>query len=204
MHGFGTNVETPIRTAARRLMALPASSVRMHRSAMASTSSSRSVGRPIMKYVFTCVQPRRNASAAMPSSSSSGMNLLMTARRRGVAASGAKVSPLRRTPDTMSAISTANESSRNDGNATDTFSLCARSAACFTSVRGREKSHVESDTSVTCSRPVFASVSSMSRSTSGSVRSRTGRVTMPAWQKRQPCVQPRKISRPTPSCTSEA
>jgi len=35
-------------------------------------------------------------------------------------------------------------------------------------------------------------------------RSRTGRVIMPAWQKRQPRVQPRKISTENRSCTVSA
>ena len=35
-------------------------------------------------------------------------------------------------------------------------------------------------------------------------RSRTGRVIMPAWQKRQPRVQPRKISTDMRSCTDSA
>ena len=35
-------------------------------------------------------------------------------------------------------------------------------------------------------------------------RSRTGRVIMPAWQKRQPRVQPRKISTEARSCTVSA
>ena len=35
-------------------------------------------------------------------------------------------------------------------------------------------------------------------------RSRTGRVIMPAWQKRQPRVQPRKISTEKRSCTVSA
>ncbi len=35
-------------------------------------------------------------------------------------------------------------------------------------------------------------------------RSRTGRVIMPAWQKRQPRVQPRKISTLKRSCTVSA
>ncbi len=35
-------------------------------------------------------------------------------------------------------------------------------------------------------------------------RSRTGRVIMPAWQKRQPRVQPRKISTDIRSCTVSA
>ncbi len=36
------------------------------------------------------------------------------------------------------------------------------------------------------------------------LRSRTGRVIMPAWQKRQPRVQPRKISTLIRSCTVSA
>ena len=36
------------------------------------------------------------------------------------------------------------------------------------------------------------------------VRSRTGRVIIPAWQKRQPRVQPRKISTLIRSCTDSA
>ena len=35
-------------------------------------------------------------------------------------------------------------------------------------------------------------------------RSRTGRVIIPAWQKRQPRVQPRKISTENRSCTVSA
>ena len=62
----------------------------------------------------------------------------------------------------------------------------------------------DSDSRPTSSKPVafrpFSTISPMPVM----VRSRTGRVIMPAWQKRQPRVQPRKISTDIRSCTVSA
>ena len=57
-----------------------------------------------------------------------------------------------------------------------------------------EKSAVESDVSVTSSYPVRSRPLRTSSRTCSAGRSRTGRVIMPAWQKRHPRVQPRNTS----------
>ncbi len=57
-----------------------------------------------------------------------------------------------------------------------------------------EKSAVDSEVSVTSSWPLQAKPSLTISLTCSAGRSRTGRVIMPAWQKRQPRVQPRKTS----------
>ncbi len=56
----------------------------------------------------------------------------------------------------------------------------------------------------TSSKPVAASPRSTISPIPVIERSRTGRVIMPAWQKRQPRVQPRKISTDIRSCTDSA
>ena len=110
---------------------------------MASMSSSRSVGRPIMKYSFTCPQPREYAWSAMSSSSSSGIHLLITARSRGLAASGAKVRPVRRISATMSASSTLKLSRRRlRAGSRSPASGAARSTVLLTSWRTRLWSQV--------------------------------------------------------------
>ena len=59
MCGLGTNppMETVQRMSRRPLAARPASMTRRATRAMATTSSSVSVGSPHMKYSFTCRQP---------------------------------------------------------------------------------------------------------------------------------------------------
>ena len=67
-----------------------------------------------------------------------------------------------------------------------------------------EWSAEDSDSRPTSSKPVafrpFSTISPMPVM----LRSRTGRVIMPAWQKRQPRVQPRKISTDIRSWTVSA
>ncbi len=65
-------------------------------SAIWRTSSSVSVGRPHMKYSFTCRQPLPYAVATVRIRSSSETILLMTLRMRSEPPSGAKVRPERR------------------------------------------------------------------------------------------------------------
>ena len=67
-----------------------------------------------------------------------------------------------------------------------------------------EWSALDSDSRPTSSYPVFCSPFSTMAAMLVMLRSRTGRVIMPAWQKRQPRVQPRKISTPMRSCTVSA
>ncbi|GMA85717.1 hypothetical protein GCM10025868_09670 [Angustibacter aerolatus] len=61
-----------------------------------------------------------------------------------------------------------------------------------------------SDSSPTSSKPVAARPRSTISPMPWALRSRTGRVIMPAWQNRQPRVQPRKISTLIRSCTDSA
>ena len=65
-------------------------------------------------------------------------------------------------------------------------------------------SALDSDSSPTSSNPVAANAFSTISPTPVIDRSRTGRVIMPAWQNRQPRVQPRKISTDARSCTDSA
>ncbi len=65
-------------------------------SAICSTSSSVSVGRPTMKYSFTWRQPLPYAAATVRIRSSSDTILLITLRMRSLPPSGAKVRPERR------------------------------------------------------------------------------------------------------------
>ena len=58
----------------------------------------------------------------------------------------------------------------------------------------------ESETSETSSSPVACSPRSTSSTICWAGFSRTGRLIMPAWQKRQPRVQPRMISTESRSC----
>jgi len=67
-----------------------------------------------------------------------------------------------------------------------------------------EWSALDSESNPTSSRPVAASPPSTMRPIASMPRSRTGRVTMPAWQNRQPRVHPRKISTEYRSCTVSA
>ena len=89
---------------------------------MPATSASVSVGRPIMKYSFTFVQPLLKAIETVRLSSSSCTFLLMTSRRRCVPASGAKVRPLLRTEAILSVSSVEKLSTRSDGSETLTRS----------------------------------------------------------------------------------
>ena len=65
-------------------------------------------------------------------------------------------------------------------------------------------SALDSDSSPTSSKPDFLMPFSTMAPTVSIERSRTGRVIMPAWQKRQPRVQPRKISTENRSWTVSA
>ena len=95
--GLGTKkeVDTVIRTPRRGsgVVSRQAWYTFSARSAMPSTSSSVSVGRPSMKYSFTDDQPPEKAVRQDWRMSSSVTFLLMASRRRWVPASGAKVRP---------------------------------------------------------------------------------------------------------------
>ena len=75
-------------------------------------SSDVSVGRPIMKYSFTVVQPPEKALSAVERISSSVRFLLITSRSRWVPSSGAKVRPLRRS--TLSRPASSSEKPSRD------------------------------------------------------------------------------------------
>ncbi len=100
----------------------PVSITRRARSAIASTSSSVSVGRPHMKYSLTCRHPEENAAATVSMRSSSVTILLMTLRMRSEPPSGANVSPERR-PLRLSSLarSMLNASTRVDGSDSETL-----------------------------------------------------------------------------------
>ena len=65
-------------------------------------------------------------------------------------------------------------------------------------------SALDSDSSPTSVKPLAARPASTMSPTVVTLRSRTGRVIIPAWQNRQPLVQPRKISTLNRSCTDSA
>ncbi len=170
-----------------------------------STSSSVSVGRPHMKYSFTWRQPLPYAVATVLMRSSSDTILLMTLRIRSEPPSGAKVRPERRPlRDSSLARSMLKASTRVDGSDRPTLSSAYRSARPLVMSAISEWSAEDSDSRPTSSKPVafrpFSTISPMPVM----LRSRTGRVIMPAWQKRQPRVQPRKISTDIRSCTVSA
>ena len=86
--------------------------------AICSTSSSVSVGRPHMKYSFTCRQPLAYAVVTVLMRSSSDTILLMTRRIRSLPPSGANVRPERRPlRDSSLARSTLNASTLVTGQA---------------------------------------------------------------------------------------
>jgi hypothetical protein len=86
-------------------MRLPTASMRWPVSTMPRTSSSVSVGRPIMKYSLTRCQPRSNTLRVESSMCASVMFLFTTSRMRWVPASGAKVRPVMRVWASSSRIS---------------------------------------------------------------------------------------------------
>ncbi len=122
---------------------------------------------------------------------------------RQVPPSGAKVKPVRRTFWICAAVPTVKASTRSEGRLTETRPPFSGSSTMSRTVPSiPEKSAVESEVSATSSWPVHSSpLRTMSRTCSAG-RSRTGRVIMPAWQKRQPRVQPRKTSTLRRSCTT--
>ena len=96
--GFGTNppIDTVQRMSRRPETSRPVAMTFLARSAISSTSSSVSVGRPHMKYSFTCRQPWEYAAATVRIRSSSETILLITLRSRSDPPSGANVRPDRR------------------------------------------------------------------------------------------------------------
>ena len=118
MCGLGTKppIDTVARMSRRPVASRPALITRRARPAMASTSSSVSVGRPHMKYSFTCRQPWVYAVTTVRIRSSSVTILLITLRIRSEPPSGAKVRPDRRPPRASSSASvTLNASTLVDG-----------------------------------------------------------------------------------------
>ena len=84
-------------------------------------SSSVSVGRPVRKYSLTRRHPWEKADSTAPYRSSSRISLLITWRIRQVPASGANVSPVRRTFWISLAMPTVKASTRRLGRLTDTW-----------------------------------------------------------------------------------
>jgi hypothetical protein len=122
--GFGTKppIETVHRTSLEPVAARPALITSWARRAICTTSSSVSVGRPHMKYSFTCRQPLVYAVTTVRIRSSSVTILLITLRIRSEPPSGAKVRPVRRPlRDSSSASVTLNASTRVLGSERETF-----------------------------------------------------------------------------------
>ncbi len=158
-----------------------------------------------MKYSFTCRQPLPYAVATVRIRSSSETILLMTLRMRSEPPSGAKVRPdLRPLRVSSLARSTLNASTRVEGSERPILSSVYRSARPFAMSPISLWSAEESDSRPTSSKPVALSPFSTISPIPVMLRSRTGRVIMPAWQKRQPRVQPRKISTDIRSWTVSA
>ena len=98
------------------------------------------------------------------------------------------------------ATSTGTLSGRVEGSAICTRDAHSASASAFTCSTICVWSVLDSETSDTSSSPVESSPRSTSSSTCWPGFSRTGRLIMPAWQNRQPRVQPRMISTDRRSC----
>ncbi|CAB4874058.1 unannotated protein [freshwater metagenome] len=137
--------------------------------------------------------------------SSSVTCLLITLRIRSLPPSGAKVRPLRRPlRDSSLAKSTLNASTRVLGSDSAVCDPSYRSARFRAISPISEWSALDSESNPTSSYPVFFRPFSTIAAIPVMLRSRTGRVIIPAWQKRHPRVQPRKISTLIRSCTVSA
>ena len=91
-----------------------------------------------------------------------------------------------------------------DGSERDTFVPSYRSASPEQMSPISEWSALDSDSSPTSEKPEDSRPCATISPTVVIERSRTGRVIIPAWQNRQPRVQPRKISTAYRSCTVSA
>ena len=129
----------------------------------------------------------------------------MTRRIRSVPPSGAKVSPERR-PFLLSSLASVmlKASTRVDGSDSPVFVPSYWSASPVASSLISLWSALDSDSSPTSWNPLSASPLLTISPMAVMERSRTGRVIIPAWQNRQPLVQPRKISTLNRSCTVSA
>ena len=131
--------------------------------------------------------------------------LLITRRIRSLPPSGANVSPLRRPlRDSSLARVTLKASTRVLGSDRPVLVPWYRSASSVASWPISEWSALDRLSSPTSSYPVARSPWSTIEPMPWIDRSRTGRVIIPAWQNRQPRVQPRKISTLIRSCTLSA
>ena len=137
--------------------------------------------------------------------SSSVTILLITLRIRSEPPSGAKVKPDRRPLREISlARSMLKASTRVEGSDSPVWVPSYRSASCRVISAISEWSALLRLSSPTSSKPVAASPVSTIAPMPSRLRSRTGRVIIPAWQNRQPRVHPRKISTLIRSCTLSA
>ena len=131
--------------------------------------------------------------------------LLITLRIRSEPPSGANVSPDRR-PFLLSSLAsvTLNASTRVDGSDKPVFVPSYLSARPLAISSISLWSALDSESRPTSSKPVARIPASTMSPIVVMLRSRTGRVIIPAWQNRQPRVQPRKISTLLRSCTDSA
>src|ERR1700690_1138404 len=89
-----------------------------------------------------------------------------------------------------------------EGNEIVSFRPWKRSLILLTSSTTEEKSDDDKESKANSSKPVALMAASEASTISSTLRSRTGRVIMPAWQNLQPRVQPRMISTETRLCTT--
>ena len=158
-----------------------------------------------MKYSFTWRQPLAYAVDTVLIRSSSVTILLITLRIRSVPPSGANVRPDRR-PFRLSSSAnvTLNASTRVDGSDRPVLVPSYRSARPVAISLISLWSALDSDSRPTSEKPLALRPASTMSPIVVIERSRTGRVIIPAWQNRQPRVQPRKISTLNRSCTDSA
>ena len=131
--------------------------------------------------------------------------LLITLRIRSEPPSGAKVSPdLRPLRENSLAKVMLKASTRVEGSERETLDPSYRSARSLATSAISVWSALESESRPTSSKPEARTPVSTMAPIVSIDRSRTGRVIMPAWQNRQPRVQPRKISTENRSWTVSA
>src|ERR1700690_3755011 len=94
------------------------------------------------------------------------------------------------------------DSIRKDGSEMVNLRPLNRSLTLLTKSTTYEKSDDDNESKANSSMPVALMAASAVSTISSTLRSRTGRVIMPAWQNRQPRVHPRMISTETRLCTT--
>ena len=127
--------------------------------------------------------------------------LFITSRSRCVPASGAKVRPPLRIVSSPAARPTENASTRRLGSESFIWLSASIGAKRSNDSVIPLQSQVASESRPTSSQPVLSSSVLTCSQTEAAERSRTGRSIIPAWQKRQPRVQPLKTCTATRSWT---